>query len=280
MNTSMIAGAVTMGQLQKKIDTISNNVANVNTNGFKRREATFSDLLFQQVYNQTNLQMEGGRLTPDGIRVGSGARLAQTALRLEQGSLLTTERELDFALTERDLFFQIETVVGGEVTEQLTRDGAFYLTESVDNPGEWSIVTSDGSFVLSATGERLNVPENFQSLELAGNGMLVATLEDGTQQDIGQIGLTRVLKPQLLTATGDNRYVVPNLDELGFDEADVIEAAAITPQLVQQGVLEGSNVDLSNEMNELIQAQRHFQFNGQSISIADDMAGLINGIRR
>ncbi len=276
----MIAGTVTMGQLQKKIDTISDNVANINTNGFKRREATFSDLLFQQLNNQTRPQAEVGRLTPHGLRLGSGARIAQTALRLEQGALNTTDRELDFALTERDLFFQIEATVGGELTEQLTRDGAFYLTESEDTPGAWSIVTADGGYVLSTTGARLNVPDNFQSIELTGNGILVATLADGAQQELGQIGLTRVLKPQLLNGVGNNRYQVPELDTLGLDEADVIEAVVAGQQNIQQGALESSNVDLSNEMNDLIQAQRHFQLNGQSISIADEMAGLINGIRR
>ena len=110
MNTSMITASVTMGQLQQKLDTISNNIANSNTTGYKRRESTFSDLLVQQVNNGPNARDEIGRLTPYGLRVGSGARVAQTSLVLMQGPLQTTDRELDFALTEKDQFFRIETV--------------------------------------------------------------------------------------------------------------------------------------------------------------------------
>ncbi|MBP3953186.1 flagellar hook-basal body protein [Bacillus suaedae] len=279
MNTSMIAASVTMGQLQKKIDTVSHNMANASTTGYKRREATFSDLLFQQVNNQTVPSKEVGRLTPLGLRVGSGARIAQTALRLDQGSMIPTDRELDFALTERDQFFRIESIENGVATERLTRDGAFYLTESEEAPGQWSLVTSSGSYVLGADGNRMNVPDNFKSISLS-NGQLVATMGDGTTQALGQLGLTQVLKPQLLEGVGDNLYQLSDFAALGFAEADVIQAVGLNQQALSQGMLEGSNVDIGQEMSELLTAQRHYQFNARSISMADDMSGLINGIRR
>lgn len=279
MNSSMIAASVTMGQLQKKIDTVSHNMANASTTGYKRREATFSDLLFQQVNNQTVPSKEVGRLTPLGLRVGSGARIAQTALRLDQGSMMPTDRELDFALSERDQFFRIESIENGVATERLTRDGAFYLTENEEAPGQWSLVTNNGSYVLGADGNRINVPDNFKSISLS-NGQLVATMGDGTTQELGQLGLTQVLKPQLLEGVGDNMYQLSDFAALGFAEADVIQAVGINQQALSQGMLEGSNVDIGQEMSELLTAQRHYQFNARSISMADDMSGLINGIRR
>jgi flagellar basal-body rod protein FlgG len=278
MNTSMIA-SVTMGQLQRKLDTISHNMANSNTTGYKRREATFSDLLFQQVNNQTAVQYEGGRLTPNGIRVGSGAKIAQTALRLEQGPLIQSDRELDFAITEKNHFFRIQTLENGNPEERLTRDGTFYLSEDPNNPQQLTIVTKSGDFVLDSTGNRMNLPLNFQSIGLSGEGQLLVTLNDGTVQNAGQFALARVLKPQLLDAIGDNLYHLSDFAALGIAAGNVIEEAGVIGR-VSQGFLEGSNVDLGREMNELIMTQRHYQFNSRAISMADEMSGLVNGLRR
>ena len=280
MNTSMIAASVTMGQLQSKLDTISNNMANLNTTGFKRRESTFSDLLSQQVNNQTVPNMEAGRLTPYGLRVGVGAKLAQTALRLEQGPLIQTERELDFALAEKDQFFQVETLVNGDMVQRLTRDGAFYLSEDPANANVLSIVNSNGDFLLDAAGNRMTIPVDFESIQLSDQGLLSVTLNDGTIEEAGQLGLIRVMKPQLLEAVGGNQFQIPDLAALGFAAADVFEAVPAAEQRLVQGSIEGSNVNLSQEMNDLLLTQRLYQFNSRSLSMADEMAGLVNGIRR
>ncbi|HHY21624.1 MAG TPA: flagellar hook-basal body complex protein, partial [Bacilli bacterium] len=143
MNTQMIQASVTMGQLQRKLDTISHNMANINTHGFKRREASFSDLLFQQLNNNLVTEKEVGRLTPNGLRVGSGAKIGQMALRVEQGPLQRTDRELDVALAEKKQYFQIQN---GDGQVRYTRNGAFYLSQSVNNPGQLNLVTGDGNF--------------------------------------------------------------------------------------------------------------------------------------
>ncbi|WP_088104366.1 flagellar hook-basal body protein [Halalkalibacter urbisdiaboli] len=280
MNTSMITASVTMGQLQQKLDTISNNITNSNTTGFKRREATFSDLLFQQVHTQSDLSKEVGRLTPAGLRVGSGARIAQTALRLEQGAIMSTDRELDFAISVRDHFFQVGTIENGQQENRLTRDGAFYFSEDPDNNQLLTIVNSNGDFLLDAEGNRLNVPVNFSKLNLSNTGQLTATLNDGNTVNVGQLSLIRVLKPQLLESVGGNQFRIPDVAALGYQEGDVFEAVAAGESYVTQGALEGSNVDLSREMSELIATQRHYQFNTRAISMADEMSGLVNGLRR
>ncbi len=280
MNTSMIAASVTAGQLQRKLDTLSHNMANANTPGFKRRETTFSDLLFQQVNNQSAANFEAGRLTPNGLRVGSGAKIAQTALRFDQGTLMPTDRELDFAIAEKNHFFRIGTTENGEQVANLTRNGSFYLSQDPDNAGLLTIVTSNGDFLLDGGFNRINVPMNFQSIQLTDEGVLTATLNDGTVEELGQLALTQVHKPQLLEAVGDNLYRIPDLAALGFAEEDVFEEVPADEGRVVQSALEGSNVDLSREMSELLTTQRQYQFNARSISMADEMSGLINGIRR
>ena len=106
-------------------------------------------------------------------------------------------------------------------------------------------------------------------------------MQDGTVQTAGEMGLTRVIKPQLLHSVGGNLYQIPDLAVLGYDPADVFEQVPFNVRAITQGALEASNVDLSREMTELMTAQRHFQFNSRfEYSIADEMAGLVNGIRR
>ncbi|MFN7252507.1 MAG: flagellar hook-basal body protein [Anaerobacillus sp.] len=277
MNQSMITASVTMGQLQKKLDTISNNVANVNTNGFKRRDVQFQDLLFQQLNNQTVASQETGRNTPFGLRVGSGARVSQTNVRMEQGSIMQTGRALDLALSEKGVFFEaMPTEPGGE--RRFTRDGTFYLSPNPNNGEELYLVTGDGDYVMSSTGTPMVIPANYDSIRVTEEGRVEVTLKDNTQRNVGQLQLVKITKPQLLQNNGDNFYTFPNLQELGLNFGDVVDNVVNRGVLIQ-GALEGSNVDLGKEMSELILAQRAYQFNTRSISIADQMMGLVNNIR-
>lgn len=277
MNRSMITATVTMGQLQKKLDTISNNVANVNTNGFKRRDVQFQDLLFQQLNNQIVNGQETGRNTPLGLRVGTGARVSQTNLRMDQGAIIQTGRPLDLAVTQKSVFFEVlPTEDGGD--RRFTRDGAFYLSPSPNNADELFLVTGDGDFVMSSTGGRITIPANYDTINITENGRVEVLLKDQTQLAVGNLQLVNVTKPQLLQSIGDNFFVFPNLEELGLNFGDVIGNGAMNAGIIQ-GSLEGSNVDLGKEMSELILAQRAYQFNTRSISIADQMMGLVNNIR-
>lgn len=272
--------AVTAGQLQKKIDTISNNIANVHTTGYKRRETSFSDLLFQQLNNQSNPNVEVGRLTPHGLRVGSGARVASTAIRLEQGPIIETERELDFAIAEKNRFFRVGRYENGEIEPLLTRDGAFYLSVDPDDDTQLVIVNKNGDYLLNGAFEPIAVPVDFKTLSLTEEGVLMATLQDGTVQNLGQLALTHVHKPQLLETVGDNLFRIPDLVALGYEPEDVYEEVPGDEGLILQGKLEGSNVNLANEMTQLIETQRHYQFMTRAISIADEMASIVNNIRR
>lgn len=281
MNTSMMAASVTMGQLQKKMDTIANNMANSNTTGFKRREASFSDLLFQQVNNQIVPSMETGRLTPNGLRVGAGAKIGQTALRTEQGSIQQTDRQLDLAIQNPNHFFQIEVSNNnGEREVRYTRDGTFYFSQSPNNPNELNIVTGQGHFLLGPNGP-ITVPADHSELQIDENGIISVILRDGTTTvPAGQLEMVRVQRPQILEQLGENLFGLPeNLIEQGYVPADILGVIGAGQVSLRQGALEMSNVDMGREMSEMILSQRSYQFNARSISMADQMMGLVNSIR-
>ncbi|MCD8502188.1 MAG: flagellar hook-basal body protein [Bacillaceae bacterium] len=277
MIQSMLTASVTMGQLQKKLDTISNNVANVNTNGFKRREVQFSDLLFQQVNNQTVNRQETGRNTPFGIRVGSGAKVGETSVRLEQGSIIQTGRELDVALTEKNVFFEIIPTEDGQ-PRQFTRDGAFYLSPNPNNNDEVFLVNGDGKYVMSEGGGRIAIPASFDSIKISDDGRINVTLNN-VELTLGRLQLVQVKKPQLLKNNGDNLLSFPDLANLGLNIDDVLNILPQNQGKMIQGSLEGSNVDIGRELSEMLLAQRSYQFNARSVTMADDMLGLINNIR-
>ncbi|WP_018923092.1 flagellar hook-basal body protein [Salsuginibacillus kocurii] len=280
LGSAMSTSSVTMGQMQGKLDTIGNNLANVEQTGFKRREASFQDLLFQQVNNNLNTEYEGGRLTPDGIRNGSGAAVAQTALRMDQGSIQETGRDLDFALTEPGHFFEVETTIDDEAETVYTREGSFYLSEEADGD-EWNLVTANGEFLLDSDGERMTVPGDANGFSLQPDGTLQADFEGDDSVDVGEIAVTRVTRPQLLEAVGDTNFRLPDLDELGLDvdEAEILEEGVATDELVSQGATESANVDMTQEMTEMMTAQRNYSFNAQAVTQTDQMMQLINNLR-
>jgi flagellar basal-body rod protein FlgG len=278
MNQSMITASASMGQLQKKLDVISNNVANVNTHSFKRRDVQFSDLLFQQVNNQPVANQETGRNTANGLRIGSGAKVAQTNVRMEQGSIMHTDRPLDLAMMEKSIFFEVLPTDDNN-QRRFTRDGAFYLSENPNNLNELFLVTSEGEFVMSREGEKIAIPTDYDTIKVSDNGVVDITLKNGNVVNVGELQLIHITKPQLLESIGNNFFRFPNLDELGLQFADVLEQAPQNEGQLIQGALEASNVDLSKELIELMIAQRSYQFNTRSISIADQMMGLVNSVR-
>jgi flagellar basal-body rod protein FlgG len=279
MNRSMITSSVTMGQMQTKIDTIANNISNVNTTGYKGRDVQFSSLLSRQMDNLPGEANRGGRLTPDGIRLGSGAQAADTSLNLKPGTIKMTERALDLALSVQDHFFQIEsTGENGEPTRIFTRDGAFYLQPNAENPNMLDLVTKDGHFV-EGTGGRIQIPAQYEKITFRESGEITVTMGNGETLDAKNFRLAQILRPDLLQSVGDNEWALPDLAPLNVAEADVLEGVEANEASLQQGALEMSNVDLSSEMTELINVQRSYQLNARAFKTADQTAGLVNSIR-
>ena len=280
MNRTMITATNTLGQLQKNLDVISSNMANVDTTGYKRKQATFTDLLVQQFNNQRSTDHEIGRLTPNGIRQGNGAKLGSIQAVMAQGSLKTTNRPLDTAFTKEAQVYRVLVQKGGNTDVQYTRDGAFYL--SPVSPNQTMLVTSDGNPILDENNNPININGQAKGYSVTENGSLVVEMVNGEVQTIN-LGVTFVNKPQFLENKGGNLLGLPsNFDTLNVDEGEVVtnlDGVLRNEISIAQGVLEQSNVDLSKEMTDLITVQRSYQFQSRSINLADQMMGLINGIR-
>ncbi|RLL42928.1 flagellar hook-basal body protein [Oceanobacillus piezotolerans] len=276
MSRMTIQAAVTMNQLQNKLDLIGNNMANSQTTGYKSKQASFSSLLFQQIDNLNAPENAVGRLTPDGIRIGSGARLGNINSDMSQGSIVTTGRVLDTALLNKNYLYQVQVTENGVTETRYTRDGAFYLNP-VNNNQDLMLTTSDGHPVIGENGPIL-IAEGFDSITIRPNGDIL--VERGTQAVVeGSLAIAEAVRPGILEATGSNQFRLPNLAELGFNMADIIQAAPANQDLLQSQSLEQSNVDMANEMAELIMTQRAYQFNARTISMGDQMMGLVNQMR-
>lgn len=265
-----------MNQLQKQMDVIANNLANSQTTGYKKQKASFAELMYQQHDNQRNQVEEVGRLTPNGIRLGTGAGITQVKTVATQGSFVHTNRLLDFALTAPNQYFKVLAPEGDENTVHYTRDGAFYLSPINDN--EVVLVTSEGHQVLDAQNNPITFNHTLNNVQLGQNGQLTLSNDAGTRTTFN-IGVAQINKLQSMEKVGDNLLVVPT--ELNGEQELVTNLeGGLRDQIgLKQHALEQSNVDISEEMTDLIQTQRAYQFQAKAITIADQMQGLINGIR-
>lgn len=275
----MITATNTMSQLQSQLDIIGNNLSNSNTHGYKSKEVKFQELLYQQ-FNNDKLD-KSDRQSPVGIRYGVGAALAQSQMNWKQGSIQSTGRDLDFAFQEPKQYFQVIMPDGqnGEKTAY-TRQGAFYVSP-VEN-GQLMLVNGEGYPVADAQGQAITLREGVSRFSVNESGVLVAEYPDGTT-DQRELAVSVLQKPQFMEHLSAAYIVIPeNLDELGANAEDVmvdLQGAARGEISLSNQVLEMSNVDVSKEMTDLMTTQRQYQFSARSISIADQMMGLINGIR-
>ncbi|MEI4768885.1 flagellar hook-basal body protein [Psychrobacillus sp. FJAT-51614] len=279
MLRTMVTATNTMSQLQSQIDIIGNNLANSNTHGYKAKDVKFQELLYQQFNNDKLDKVD--RQSPVGIRYGVGASLAQASMNWKQGSLQSTGRDLDFAFQEPKQYFNV-LMPNGEDGQQTayTRQGAFYVSP-MEN-GNLMLVTGDGYPVADAEGQAITIPENVSSFSVNESGVLTANYPDGTTVQ-RELAVSVLQKPQLMEQLSETYIALPNnLAELGVNAQDVItdlQGAGRGEIALTNQVLEMSNVDMSKEMTELMTAQRSYQFSARSITIADQMLGLINGIR-
>nr|WP_106783554.1 flagellar hook-basal body protein [Lysinibacillus timonensis] len=279
MLRTMITATNTMNQLQQQIDTISNNLANSNTHGFKAKEVQFSELLYQEFANDKLDTTQ--RQSPTGIRYGVGAQIGQIQTNYSQGSIQQTDRDLDLAFTKEKQYFNIlmpDEAAGTNLV--YSRQGDFYVSP-MEN-GEVMLVNVDGYAVADSEGNPILFDDNFENFNLTNDGILSVNYPDGTTQAF-ELGITELQKPQVLQHVSGTYFDLPtNFAELGYDEAEVIndlQGAAREQIGIMNRALEQSNVNLSKEMTELITAQRSYQFQSRAITLADQMLGLINGIR-
>jgi flagellar basal-body rod protein FlgG len=244
------------------LDVISNNLANVNTSGFKKSRAEFQDLLYETIRPAGTPSSQDTEV-PAGIQLGHGTRPSTVLKIFSQGNMENTQNELDLAI-EGDGFFQI-TLPNGETA--YTRDGAFKL----DSDGR--IVNSDG-FTLEP---EIAIPSDALSISVGLDGT-VSVLQAGESipSEIGTIELARFVNPAGLISMGKNLFTI---SEASGDEMTGIAGENGLGTLAQ-GFLEMSNVSVVDEMVNMITAQRAYESNSKAIQAADDMLQLANNVKR
>ncbi len=262
MIRSLWTAASGMKSQSLNIDVISNNLANVNTTGFKTSRADFQDLLYETL-RQAGTSSSESTDVPTGIQLGHGSRPVATHRIFTEGDFQQTKNELDIAI-EGDGFFQI-IQPNGETA--YTRDGAFKM----DRDGR--IVTSDG-FVMEP---EITIPSDSISLSIGLDGT-VSVLQAGSSEptEIGTITLARFVNPAGLHSIGRNLYLPTNAS------GDAIVGTAGEDGLgsLAQGFLEMSNVSVVDEMVKMITAQRAYEINSKTIQAADDMLQQANNVKR
>ena len=261
MIRALFSSATGMESQQMNLDVIANNLANVNTTGFKKSKIEFQDLLYQTTRTAGSEQGAGNQL-PTGMQIGHGSRAVATSRVFTNGELSQTGEELDVAISG-DGFFQVQLPDG---TQAYTRDGAFKISA---NGG---IVTSDG---LQVIGGFPAIPPETTGITISGTGEISLTNSTGTTP-AGRVSLIRFSNPSGLDALGRNLYKetpasgppeTGNPGEAGFGQ-------------LQQGYLELSNVKVVEEMVKLIMAQRAYEVNSKAIQAADEMMQQSNNLRR
>ena len=249
-----------MQSQQLNLDTISNNLANVNTTGFKKSKIEFQDLLYQ-TYRPAGADQGGGNLLPTGLQVGHGSRVVATSKIFTTGEFTATGAQLDVAI-QGDGFFEVQLPDG---TRAYTRDGA------LKRASDGRVVTSDG---LVVQGGFQPIPAGTTDISISPNGDVETRGSNGTQTF--RVTLVRFANPAGLDAIGRNLFKetgasgtpeIGNAGENGFGT-------------LQQGYLEMSNVKVVEEMVNLIVAQRAYEVNAKSVQAADEMMQLSNNLRR
>jgi flagellar basal-body rod protein FlgG len=266
MVRSLWTGASGMIGQQANIDTISNNLANVNTSGYKKVRADFEDLLYQTVKVAGTPATED-TVTPVGVQMGHGVKLAASQRIFNQGSLQQTDNVSDIAI-DGEGFFRIQMYDGSYA---YTRDGAF----KIDSDGR--LVTSNGYWVLPD----IVMPENFLPLtvNVTHTGEVsVRVPVDGEEREmpVGQIELYRFPNPVGLTSVGENLYKVTEASGGAIPGRPGYEGMGKTIHKM----LEMSNVSIVSEMVGLIVAQRAYEFNSRTIQTSDNMLGTATSLKR
>jgi flagellar basal-body rod protein FlgG len=258
MINALWTSATGMRAQQFNVDTISNNLANVNTAGFKKARVDFQDLLYQTI-RVPGAQSTATTVIPVGLQLGHGVRPGATQRMFTLGNVVETQNKLDLKLDSPFSFFQVLDDQGNLL---YTRDGSFKLDD------QNRLVTTDG-FTLDPG---ITLPEDTADLSIGADG-IVSVRQDGQDQlqEQGQVQIFRFANPAGLQSIGQNFY-----------RETVASGAATQDQFgtITSGFLEISNVEVVEEMVRLITAQRAYEANSRSILASDDMLSTANQLRR
>lgn len=271
MVRSLWTAASGMIAQQNNVDTIANNLANVNTTGYKTEVAEFKSLLYQDI--QTKTTSANGERKPVSAQVGLGVRNSSVTSRFTQGNFYDSTNDLAFAVSG-DGFFGIK---GEDGNTYYTRNGDFHLAKYDKG---LAITTSDGNVVLDSTGKAIILNEQIVSskLTVSANGELCYPDETNNAKSMGiTIGLWQFNNPSGLEKIGDSSYAESAASGTPMNEST---ATGLKKSELRQGYLEGSNVQVVDEMVNMIVAQRAYELNSKAIQATDEMMSQANQLRR
>lgn len=259
---SLSTAASGMLAQQLNVEVISNNIANMNTTGFKRQRAEFQDLLYQNLERVGADSSDAGTIVPSGVQIGVGVKAGAVYRISEQGDLTITNNDYDLAISGQG-FFRVQLPSGEDA---YTRAGSFQVGP------DGQMVTTDG-FVV---GPGIAIPNGARDVAINETGQVQVIIDgDPAPQTVGQIELVTFLNPAGLEATGDNLF----LETAASGAANVGVPGAAGYGRVLQGFLETSNVNAVQEVTALIEAQRAYEMNAKVITASDEMLAASANVR-
>ena len=271
MMRSLWSAASGMISQQTAVDTIAHNLSNVNTTGYKTEKTEFKSLLYQTL--QTRTTTANGENKPISAQVGLGTRVASITSNFTQGSMLSSESFTSMAIAG-DGFFSVR---GADGNTYYTRNGDFKL--SVGDNGDLTLVTADGYPVLDAEGNPITMPGDVSSskIQVSTEGAFGYLDGNGNFVNVANIGLYQFSNPAGLEKLSKSLLAVTDASGAALNEANT---ANLIRSEVRQKYVEGSNVQVADEMVNLIVAQRAYEMNSKAIQAADDMLGQANQLKR
>ena len=262
MRSLAIAGTGMLAQ-QTNVEVISNNIANMNTTGYKRRRAEFEDLIYQNLRRVGSQSSETGSVLPSGAQLGLGVKTAAIYRIGEQGNLQQTSNRFDLAIRGNG-YFQVQ-LPSGEIA--YTRDGTFGLS------AEGQIVTAEGFPVLPA----ISIPTAAVDVTINATGEVLAKLDGQVNpQNVGQLQTAIFANDAGLESIGDNMLLATP----GSGQAQLAPPGQPGHGQVLQGFIETSNVNVVQEITDLITAQRAYEMNSKVITASDDMLSTVSHMRQ
>lgn len=272
MVRSLWTAATGMIAQQTNVDTIANNLANVNTVGYKTQVNEFKSLLYQNI--QTKTTSSDGTAKPTSAQVGLGVRNAALDSIFTQGNITASESDTSFAISG-DGFFALR---GEDGTTKYTRNGNFLW--AIGNGNRITLTSSDGLPVLDTQGRQISLPNTYitSNITVTADGTICYPDAANNPQSLGiTIGLYQFNNPGGLDKEGDSLYTVTPASGAALNEAT---NANVQKSKVLQGYLESSNVQVVDEMVNLIVAQRAYEMNSKAITASDEMLQQANSLRR
>jgi flagellar basal-body rod protein FlgG len=254
--------ATGMQAQQLNVEVIANNIANMNTTGFKRQRAEFQDLLYQNIERMGVASSDGGTIVPTGVQVGVGVKAGSVYRVTEQGNINQSNNPYDLAL-QGEGYFIVQLPDGRDA---FTRAGNFALS------AQGQIVTEDGFVVAPG----ISVPTDAIAVSINRQGVVQAVMADGSApQDVGALELARFVNPPGLEAIGDNLF----LATAASGPANRGQPGSVGFGTMLQGFLETSNVNAVTEISSLITAQRAYEMNSRVITTTDEMLRTASNLR-